>query len=381
MTTIVERIEVRLLDLPLVEPMVAAHGTTTERALVVVRVDTSTGHGWGECSALPEPTYTAEFAAAAHLTIAEVLASLVVGRPATPEEAMAAMNPVVGHPMAKAAVEMAVLDAALRAEGRSLAAWLGTTATAVPAGAAVGLGSPGAVADRAEALAAEGYGRLKLKIEPGRDRAVVEAVADRLTGLGGPTGTNRGVELQVDANGSYDPADGGHLDSLIALACSGLVSAIEQPLPPDAVDTAARLVAASPVPIVADEAASSLAAVRVLLDGDAASGISIKPPRVGGIVAAVTILDLCRRQGVPTTAGGMVECGLGRHALAAVAALDGFTVAGDVSPAARWLAADPWPDLTLSPAGILVPTGPGIAPDPNTDLLDRLTRHHVTIER
>ena len=129
--------------------------------------------------------------------------------------------------------------------------------------------------------------------------------------------------------------------------------------------------------MVADEAASSATDVDRLHALGAVSGVSIKPPRVGGIRAATTMLGRCVTAGLPATAGGMVEAGLGRHALAAVAALDGFTLTGDVSPAGRWLAADPWPDLTLAAGGIVVPRTPGVAPDPD---LDVLAAHTVLFE-
>ena len=67
----------------------------------------------------------------------------------------------------------------------------------------------------------------------------------------------------------------------------------------------------------------------------------------------------------------MLETGLGRRALAAVAGLPGFTLTGDLSPAARWLAADPWQDLTMTDGRITVPTTPGAAPEPDPYVLDR----------
>src|SRR5690606_28594919 len=79
------------------------------------------------------------------------------------------LGAVRGHPMAKAALELAVLDAQLRAVGRSLAAWMGATAPAVPPGAALGLPADpeDLLAEADEALAA-GAARLRVKVAPGR---------------------------------------------------------------------------------------------------------------------------------------------------------------------------------------------------------------------
>ena len=356
---LIERIEIRLLDLPLRKPFVAAHGSTVNREIVVVRIDGADGQGWGECSALPEPTYTDEFAAGAYDILDEELAPRLLGHRLTASAVRARLSLVRGNPMAKAALEMALLDAELKAEGRSLASWLGVTETQVKAGAAIGLAPPDEVADRAASLADDGFQRVKLKIMPGHDIDVVAAVNDRVPE----------IEVQVDANGSYGSH---HLEELSRLCHAG-ISAIEQPFAVDAPALAAKLGERSAVPIVADEAATSLVAVDRLRAAQAAGGISIKPPRLGGILAARELHDACVGWGLAATAGGMVESGLGRHALAAISALPGFTLVGDVSPAGRWLSSDPWTDLAMTDGYIEVPSEAGIAPEPDGEALDRHT--------
>ncbi|MGF1595871.1 MAG: enolase C-terminal domain-like protein [Acidimicrobiales bacterium] len=370
---LIERIELRLLDLPLVEPFAAAHGTIDRRTVVVVRIGTDGGSGWGECSALPEPTYSDEFAAGALAMIDEELGPRLVGHDLAAAEVAPRLAVVPGHPMATSALEMALLDVELRAASRSLAELLGATADRVPAGVALGLGPATETAERVVALAAAGFGRVKLKIAPGRDLEPVGAVLDAVAAAGVV------VDLHVDGNGSYRPR---HLDRLIELASSG-VSAVEQPLPPGELEAAVSLVAASPVPIVADEAASSAAEVRRLIRAGALSGVSVKPARLGGLLAARSLYDEAVAAGVALTAGGMVETGLGRHALVAMAALPGFGLTGDISPARRWLAADPWPDVVMTDGAVAVHRGPGVAPGPDPDELDRLTvkRSVVTARR
>ncbi|MEL7156333.1 MAG: o-succinylbenzoate synthase, partial [Actinomycetota bacterium] len=170
-----------------------------ERELTVVRVDTDLGPGWGECSALPDPTYTNEFAAGAFRQLATELGPAIVGRTLGAEDPWFELRAVCPepdrHPMAMAALEMAVIDARLRAAGRSLAAHLAGPdgpPTTVAAGAAIGLGSIADIAASAARLADEGFGRLKLKVEPGHDLAAVAAVCEAAPD----------VELHVDGNGS-----------------------------------------------------------------------------------------------------------------------------------------------------------------------------------
>lgn len=365
---LIERVEVRLLSLPMREAFGAAHGTVQRREITVLRVVTDEGHGWGECAALTEATYSDEHAAAAFDVLAGTLLPRLVGHRLDAVAALARLADVPGHPMAKAAVEMALLDVALRSSSRSLASWLadddaaGPTVAGPPAtvaaGAVVGLGSPSEVADRVSALAGEGFGRVKIKIMPGHDREVAAAVRACCPDL----------DLHADANGSYQAAD---LPLLASLGDQGL-GALEQPFPSGRPGWAAELVAAttgSGLMVVADEAAVDIAAVQELHHRRALRGVAVKPSRLGGLAAARDLHRWCREAGLALTAGGMVETGLGRHALAALATLPGFTVTGDVSPAGRWLAADPWPDLVMAAGRIEVPATPGVAPDPDPDVL------------
>lgn len=349
-------LDVYLISLPTVDTLGAAHDRKpeTNRELVVVRAGNGDGAtGWGECSALNRPTYTAEWAEGAF----ELLASGQV-----PD--------MVSAPMAWACVAMAHRDLTLKANGVSLASDLGGTATAVAAGAVIGLATAGPDAtaqtlNKAQELAAAGYGRLKLKAVPG-SLDVIRRVRHELPD----------IELQIDGNGSFDRS---HLEQLAALADEAELDAIEQPFAPDNLDAAIDLVEATPIPVLADEPINSLADVQELFEIGALSGIVIKPPKVGGIEAAADLVDWASVVGLPAAAGGMLESGLGRHALAAVASLDGFSITGDLSPAGRWLADDPFADLHHSDGQITVPQGPGVAPPPDLDRLDRYTERHASV--
>ena len=86
--------------------------------LLLVRVITDTGDGWGECVAMAEPLYSSEYADGAQ----DVMRSHLIPRLFAAESLDAAavkplLSAVKGHPMAKAALEMAVLDAELAPAG------------------------------------------------------------------------------------------------------------------------------------------------------------------------------------------------------------------------------------------------------------------------
>ena len=199
---------------PLVTPFAAAHGTVTVRTAVLVHVIGPDGEGWGECGALPEPTYTAEFTDGALVVLRDHLVPRLIAAAAHRSQGIdgadlpAALDGVVGHPMAKAALELALLDAEGRASGTPLARTLSPhppgPAAEVPAGVAVGLlGSPDAVAAEVEARVAEGYRRVKLKIAPGRD---IEHLPRRTGGGRGLTRPRRRRQRGLPARRRTDRA-------------------------------------------------------------------------------------------------------------------------------------------------------------------------------
>ena len=105
----------------------------------------------------------------------------------------------------------------------------------------------------------------------------------------------------------------------------------------------------------------------------AAQVINIKAGRVGGYLNARRIHDLCRANGIPVWCGGMLETGLGRAANAALAALPGFTLPGDVSASDRFYDRDITRPFLLQDGQIAVPTGPGLGVEPIQDVLDGFT--------
>ena len=111
-----------------------------------------------------------------------------------------------GHWMSKAALEMAVLDAELRASGRSFARELGATKDKVPCGVSVGImDSVPQLMEAVTGYVESGYVRIKLKIQPGWDIEPVRAVRERF---------GYDLLLQGDANTAYTLTDARHLARL-----------------------------------------------------------------------------------------------------------------------------------------------------------------------
>jgi len=350
----VTHLSLYLLGLPTRSSLAAAHGvpTASTRFLTIVglHIDGALDAtaGWGECSALNEAGYTAEWAEGAF----ELLRS---GRPFDR----------VTAPMATAAIEMAMLDADLKAAGLSLSDRLGTTGQSARAGAVVGLAPLPAMLDEVEQLVDGGYTRVKVKIEPGKIVNPIEAIRSSFPD----------VELHVDANASLRTDD---LVSLARLRDLG-VRAVEQPFPVLDHQNASRLVADTDMAVIADEAVGGPADVDLLANDRAATAVAVKPGKLGGLQTTLDVLDRVQVAGMHASIGGMLESGLGRHVLAALAPLPAFSVAGDLSPANRWLADDPFYDIRMTKGQVLAPSRPGIAGEPMKNRLKRYTVRQAVV--
>jgi O-succinylbenzoate synthase len=371
-------VELVRLRLPLRIEWVTAAGRYSHRDVLLIRAVFADAEGWGECVAQSDPTYTAEYVESA----ADVLTRYLIPRLLVADASAAAdwaggdgpsaraLAGVKGHPMAKAALEAALLDAHLKLAGRSLASHLGAVArppAAEPPPAAVVGGVAVGVSDDVDALIGEvggfvavGYRRVKLKIHPGWDEEPVAAVRARWS--------PEQLMVQVDANGTYaglaDPAA-----ALAALDDHDLLL-VEQPLGDEDLLGHAALAKRIVTPVCLDESITSAAMAATALAVGACGVINVKPGRVGGLLEAVRVHDLCRAAGIPVWCGGMLETGVGRAANLALASLPGFVLPGDLSAADRF-----WSDDIVSdPAQlerdgtIAVPVGPGLGVAVRDDL-------------
>ena len=356
-----EGVELRVLHLPLVAPFTTSFGTETVREVIVARALTADGEGWGEIVTGDAPLYSSEYTQGAwDVSLRFLIPALLDRGTLAAEDVAATLRPFVGHRMAKAGLELAVLDAALRAEGRPLGEYLGAVRDRVPSGVSVGIQrDPAALVDVVGGYLDDGYVRIKIKIKPGRDVGDTAAVRDAFGG----------IRLQVDANSAYTLADAGTLAELDRFD----LLLIEQPLQEDDLVDHATLARRLRTPVCLDESITSVKAAADALALGSASVVNIKAGRVGGYLEAVAIHDLCRDAGIPVWCGGMLETGIGRAANVALAALPGFTLPGDTSASNRYYQVDVTEPFVLVDGRLAVPEGPGIGVDPVPEVLADLT--------
>ncbi|MBD8019749.1 o-succinylbenzoate synthase [Brevibacterium gallinarum] len=340
------------IRLPLVSPFTTSFMKETEKDcyLVEARFDTGSGEvtGWGESVAMVGPLYSDEYTAGGIAVTRDWLAPALFNvEHLTAETVGWHLRHIIGHPMAKSALEMAVIEAQLKVQNLSFKDYLGGVVDQIPSGVSVGIQD--SIPELLEAIGGyldEGYARIKLKIKPGADIEPVAAVRREF---------GDDFLFQVDANAAYTLVDANHLKKLDDY---GLLL-IEQPLGEADIRQHAQLAKLMDTPMCLDESIVSAEAAADAISLGATSVINIKPGRVGGYIEAKRIHDLCRAHGVAVWHGGMVETGLGRAANAAMASLPGFTLPGDVSGSKRFFHEDITKEIVMHDGVVDVPRGPG----------------------
>jgi O-succinylbenzoate synthase len=363
-----QSVELRRVGMSLVAPFETSFGVQTQRDILLLRVVSDLGEGWGECVAGEEPTYSPEYVdGAQHVLIHHLLPRLMGDvRLGSAADVATILKPVHGHQMAKAAIEMAVLDAELRSRGESFGHFFGAVRPTVDCGVSVGIHRT--IPELLETVGGyleQGYRRIKLKIKPGWDVEAVRAVRDRFGN----------VPLQVDANTAYTAGDAAHLAELDPY---GLLL-IEQPLPEEQVLAHAELARKVHTPICLDESIHSAQAAADAIALGACRIINVKPGRVGGYLEAMKIHDLCAERGIPVWMGGMLETGLGRAGNVAMAAMPNFKLPGDTSASERYFKRDITEPFVLRDGRLAVPKGPGLGVSVDEEYLDSITTWKETV--
>lgn len=356
-----EAVELIRLNVPLKSAFRTSFSSVNTHEVVWVHAITDEGEGWAECGANDRPDYSYEYHTGAMAVMREfILPDLfALGSDLTAEAVAPTLHWMKQSRMAKAAVETALLDAQLRGSNTSFAKYFGATKDRVPAGVSVGImDSLSELLGYVEGYLAEGYLRIKLKIEPGWDYEPVKLIRETF----GPD-----LLLQVDANTAYTRDD---FDLLKRLDEFNLLL-IEQPIDEEDVLGHAKLADYIETPVCLDESIVSANGARDAIELGAAEIINIKPARVGGYIEAVKIHDISVANNIPVWCGGMLETGIGRAANLALAAMPGFTLPGDTSASSRYFETDLTEPFVLVDGHISVPTGPGIGVDPIPEVINR----------
>ena len=346
----IDRLDVKLLRLPLAQFFETSFGRSYEKSFLLIRLEGEGHVGWGESVAEGHPYYSSETTETTWHIITEFLAQRVVGKTFEhPRDIFPAMARVRGNNMAKAGIEMAAWDLYARILGKPLSAVLGGTRDRIASGVSIGIqDSLDQLVAKVEKELAAGYRRIKIKIKPGWDLNAVEAVRAKFPD----------ILLMVDANAAYSSTDGAHLAKLDPYK----LMMIEQPLDYDDVMDHVQLQKEIATPICLDESIHTVRIARDATEAKACKIINVKPGRVGGHGESIKLHDLCQAHGIPVWHGGMLESGIGRAHNIHLASLPNFTLPGDIAASKRYFVPDLIePGIEVAADGTIpVPTGPGI---------------------
>lgn len=320
---------------------------TTEGAIVTLTgADGTRGYGYGSATAHMGATQAALLAALERLT------PLVVGRDVDSiAETMDFLNSQIeGHNQAKAAIDCALHDLKARALGVPLHRLLGEKLRdSVPILRILAIKTPDEMAANARKLTAKGYRYLKIKLEGkapddiARVRAIREAVGDD-------------VHLTVDANQSYSVNDA--IAALSHMAAFG-VELAEQPVDAADLEGLKQVTDCVPVVVEADESASSLARVTELVEGRVVDAVSLKIPKLGGLLATIEAARICEAGGVGYRMGAAVGSRLlSAQAMHLAAVLPKMEFACELGEFDRLLD-DPFTGIELENGHLALPETPG----------------------
>ncbi len=224
--------------------------------------------------------------------------------------------------MAKAALEMALWDLYAKSQSVPLSKLLGGTQDRIPSGVVVATDSTIKALKQIEKYLAEGYQRIKVKINPAQDYSLLSEIRRVYPDL----------PIMADANSAYTLKDTARLKALDEFH----LMMIEQPLAHDDIIEHAILQKEINTPICLDESIVTFEDARKAVEFGSCKVINIKAGRVGGLYEAKRIHDYCFEKGVPVWCGGMIEFGISRAHNIALASLPGFSIPGDISASERF---------------------------------------------
>jgi L-Ala-D/L-Glu epimerase / N-acetyl-D-glutamate racemase len=283
------------LTLRLRQPFNIAHGVSTTRDNVLVRI----GAGMGEAAAVPYLGETRE-------RIVQYLASLDLPTGADPDalaDTLDALPP--GSAAARAAVDMALHDAFGQRLGQPLYRLFGLNPERIPPSSfTIPIGSPASMAEQARTATLP---VLKLKL------GNAEGDEARLAAVRAATS----LPLRADANAGWTLA---RAERMLPLLADHGVELIEQPLPAGDLDGLRVLSRLARRPaIFADEGIRSTA--DIVAHAGLVDGVVLKLAKCGGIRGTLRDIGVARALGLDVLLSCMIESSLAVTAAAHLAPL------------------------------------------------------------
>ncbi len=284
---------------------------------VLVRLESRDQSGWGEACVGREPVASAEWAGGVFACLRDFVAPAVRGQVVlTGDQLQALVARFQGQAAAKSAIDCAWWDLNAKLHATTVAALLG--GTRVTHETAVTLDVMPTIDDLLRAIdeQQQRHAMILLKFRPGWDEQMLRVVRQMYPA----------VPLAIDCDGCCRI---GQRELLYRLD-DFMLRWIEQPLPADDLVAHAMLQENIRTPICLHQSITSLDRVEQAIDLGSCRAVKIDPALVGGLTPARALYDCCRVSKLPLAVGGKYATETGRSALAALAALEDFSLPADL---------------------------------------------------
>jgi L-alanine-DL-glutamate epimerase-like enolase superfamily enzyme len=270
---------------------------------LIVRVELENGvEGWGE-GTQGRPGNTYETLETMEIMVEKYFGPALIGM--SLEETAGVIGKLdgvrIGHPITKAAMETAILDALGKLHGLPICRFFGgpyRSEIELVGGLGLDLG-PEAIGERARQLKREGFRSFKIKIgqkDHGKDIERVRAVR-RAVG--------EDASIRVDGNAAYSFVDARNVLNELGRFH---ISDAEQPLARSDLKGLAALRRVVGIPIAAQESIASAQDALAVLEQEAADLLKIKLTHIGGFQKGYEVATVVGAKGLPVVIGQGSAC-------------------------------------------------------------------------
>ncbi len=348
----IKKIKLYLVKLKLKYPFKTSFGEIWDKHSILVEVvNDDNVSGWGEIVSGEGPWYSYETYEVSMLIFRKYIAPLILKREKlSTKNIISILSRIRGYNMTKAGIEMALWDLEAKIENVSLSKYIGGKRDKIYSGVSIGIKQNiDELIEMIDNRVKEGYSRIKIKIKPGWDIEILKQVRESFPK----------INLQVDGNGAYTLRR--HLDIFLKMDEFNLLM-IEQPLSYDDLLDHSILSRKISTPICLDESIKTINDLKTGIKIESLEILNIKPGRVGGYKNSIEMIKLSKHFQIGCWIGGMLETGVGRGHLVALASLSEINYYNDVSASNRY-----WEEDIVEPewklnkdSTINVPSKPGI---------------------
>lgn len=314
----IKSVKLMRVKIPLKHPFSTQLQHVTERESILMLIKDSEGReGLGESVAFSTPWYTEETVDTVESILKKVLIPELFTSFTTPEEWVTNSSAIKGNKMAIATVEMALWDLYAKQQQLSFRTLIGSEKSEVEAGIVVTWQTIEELREKVKQAEQVGYRRIKIKITPSNHPSELSKVISDFPRL----------VFLADANGSFSNVSS---ERYVAFDQIGF-HWIEQPFKEKDWQKSRWAHTQLKTPILLDESICSLADVQDVTELQLASGIVLKPGRVGGYLPSRQIIEWCQQHQLAVYIGGMIEFGISKAFNLAIASLKGVNIPGDFS--------------------------------------------------